>query len=65
MVQEPQASKLIKFDEDNIQELMHVAEFKKKDPSYTYQEDPKTPHHDEEEDSEVIDPVARENMLKN
>lgn len=44
---------------------MHVAEFKKKDPSYTYQEDPKTPHHDEEEDSEVIDPVARENMLKN
>ena len=55
---------MIKFDEDNIQELLHVAEFKKKDPHYTYTSDPKTPYEDDL-DGEVIDPIARENMLKN
>ena len=41
-----------------------MAEFKKKDPEYTYTSDPKTPYEDDQ-DGEVIDPIARENMLKN
>ena len=44
--------------------MAHVNDFKKKEPGYTYTADPKTPHV-EDEDDEVIDPVARENMLKN
>lgn len=59
-----ETSKVIQFDEDNIQELMHVAQFKRKDPNYTYTSDPKTPFEDDLED-EVIDHLARENMLKN
>jgi hypothetical protein len=56
--------KMIKFDEENIQELAHVNDFKRKEPGYQYSSDPKTPF-EEDEDGEVIDPVARENMLKN
>jgi hypothetical protein len=56
--------KVIKFDEDSIQELMHVNNFKKKDPSYNFNSDPKTPFEDELDDEE-IDPLAKENMLKN
>ena len=33
----------IKFDEDNIQELNQICEFKKKQKDYQYVEDPKTP----------------------
>ena len=56
--------KVIKFDEENIQELMHVNNFKKKDPDYNFNSDPKTPFEDELDDEE-IDPIARENMIKN
>ena len=41
-----------------------MAEFKRKDPDYTYTSDPKTPFEDDLED-EVIDPLAKQNMLKN
>jgi hypothetical protein len=41
-----------------------VNDFKKKDPGYQFTSDPKTPY-EEDADDEVIDPVARENMLKN
>ena len=39
--------------------------FKKSQPNYEYTEDPKTPYQKGDSDQDEIDPVARENMLKN
>ena len=49
MVQSKSNEKIIKFDEGAIQEIQRVCELKQ---NRKFDEDPKTPHHEQEEEGE-------------